>query len=71
VIAAIEAPRELEEEGPPIAKRKPSSEIQKVFKEIHKALENLETWVTAAQAELADWLRAHAREPKGRRGANR
>jgi hypothetical protein len=66
MIAAIYARNELGEEGPPMAKRKPS-EIHKVFKEIHKALENLETWVTAAQAELADWLRAHAKEPKAKK----
>lgn len=49
-----------------MAKRK-SSEIHKVFKGIHKALADLETWVTAAQAELADWLRAHAKERKAKK----
>jgi hypothetical protein len=51
-----------------MANRKPSG-THKVFKELHKALENLETWVTAAQAELADWLRAHAKEPKAKKRA--
>ena len=66
MIAAIDARNKLEEEDPPMAKRKPS-EIHKVFREIHKALENLETWVTAAQAELAAWLRAHAKESKAKK----
>jgi hypothetical protein len=64
--AAIYARNEHAEEDPLMAKRKPS-EIHKVFKEIHKALENLETWVTAAQADLADWLRAHPKEPKAKK----
>jgi hypothetical protein len=51
-----------------MAKRKPS-EIHKVFKEIHKALANLETWVTAANAELTDWLRAHPKERKAKKRA--
>jgi hypothetical protein len=36
VIAAIDAPRELEEEEPPMAKRKPS-EIHKVFKDARES----------------------------------
>jgi hypothetical protein len=51
-----------------MAKRQPS-EIHKVFKEIHKALGVLETWVTAAQTELADWLRAHPKERKTKKKA--
>ncbi|HUG35670.1 MAG TPA: hypothetical protein VML54_01900 [Candidatus Limnocylindrales bacterium] len=51
-----------------MAKRKPS-ETHKVFKEIHKALENLETWVTAAQAEFATWLRAHEKDRKTKKRA--
>lgn len=66
MIAPIGVRNEHEEEDPPMAKRK-SSEIHKVFKEIHKALANLETWVTAAQAELADWLRDQAKEPKAKK----
>jgi hypothetical protein len=68
MIAAVYARNEHEEEDPPMAKRK-SSEIHKVFKEIHKALADLETWVTAAQAEFADWLRAHAKERKAKKRA--